>query len=77
MKLMTHTDVCTAEGAYVAALRGIRATDDFDQNFCECLPWGEIERLSADCIDRPAIMPAGSVYNNGLGAQQRHCYAND
>jgi hypothetical protein len=75
--IQQHTENCVAEGEYVVALRGILATDDFDQGFCDALPWGLIENFGSDCLDRPAAMPAGSFYDNGMGGQQRHCYAND
>lgn len=68
---MPHSDAAVAEGEYLLALPAIRATGDLDNSLIDALPWPEIEVLSGYCIDRSSDMPAGSVVNEGLGAEQR------
>ena len=68
---MTHAEACRCEGEYLLELTSIRATNDLDDSVIEALPWSCIEEVSGYCIDRSSTMPAGSVVNLGLGAQQR------
>jgi hypothetical protein len=68
---MPHAAVVVAEGEYLMALPAIRATEDLDASVIDALPWLDIESLNGYCIDRSSDMPAGSVINLGLGAEQR------